>query len=629
MPDSARIIRPENSLKKTLGFFDVFSIATGAMISSGIFLLPGVAFGRFGPAMIITYVLAGICALSGMLATVELATAMPLAGGIYYYTGRSLGPIAGTISGLLNWCAVTLKSAFAIFGMAAIINQLFGYDQIWCGVILALAFLLINLISTSAAAWAEIIMVVILLAIMGIFICLGFPEVASERFIPFFKEGCGAGGLFGEAAFVFVSYGGLLGAASISEEVKNPSRNLPWGLLGSTVAVTLLYGLVLIVTVGAWNDAEMATTLDKSLTPLADLAKHFYGQPGYWLLTVGALMAFVTTANAGVLAASRFPFAMGRDQLIPEIFGRTYGKHKMPLPAILLTGLTMTAAQFMRLESLVTVASTVIMASFILTNISVIILRESGIQNYRPSFRMPFYPYTPLLCIILFVVLIEELGTTSIRIALGLALTGALLYFLFGRKGRVEYALLHIVYKLFRPNIAEPTGANLESELKTIIRERDGIVADEFDEILERAEVHTEEHHVDFKELALHVCEEHANQFPYAPRALATMLINRENASSTAISRDIAIPHTVLMGENIFHMVIVKAPEGIHFSPAAPAVRAAFFIFASSDRRNLHLKAIAAIAQIVQHPDFEKRWETAKTREQIRDLFLLAKRHRH
>jgi len=104
-------------LTKTLGLADVFSISAGAMISSGIFILPGLAFAQIGPAVFLAYGLAGLCALVGSLATIELATAMPLAGGIYFYTGRSMGPLAGTVSGLLNWSAIALKSSFAIFGM--------------------------------------------------------------------------------------------------------------------------------------------------------------------------------------------------------------------------------------------------------------------------------------------------------------------------------------------------------------------------------------------------------------------------------------------------------------------------------------------------------------------------------
>ena len=107
--------------KKGLGFVDVFCIASGAMISSGIFVLPGLAFSLIGPAMVISYLIAGLLALIGVLSVIELATAMPKAGGDYYFLTRSLGPLVGTVSGLLSWFALSLKTAFAIFGLAEVV----------------------------------------------------------------------------------------------------------------------------------------------------------------------------------------------------------------------------------------------------------------------------------------------------------------------------------------------------------------------------------------------------------------------------------------------------------------------------------------------------------------------------
>ena len=107
--------------KKGLGFVDVFCIASGAMISSGIFVLPGLAYSLIGPAMVISYLIAGLLALIGVLSVIELATAMPKAGGDYYFLTRSLGPLVGTVSGLLSWFALSLKTAFAIFGLAEVV----------------------------------------------------------------------------------------------------------------------------------------------------------------------------------------------------------------------------------------------------------------------------------------------------------------------------------------------------------------------------------------------------------------------------------------------------------------------------------------------------------------------------
>src|SRR5574344_1307797 len=191
---------------------------------------------------------------------------MPLAGGIYYYTGRSMGPLAGTVSGLLNWSAIALKSAFAIFGMSEILYQFLGWNPVLSGIILTIFFLLVNLIGTKEAALAQVIMVFLLFLAMGAFVVLGFPELKPSRFSPLFFSGKTPLSLMSEGALVFVSFGGLLDVASISEVGKNPRRNLPRGMIGALLAVTVTDMLTLIVTVGVLEAEKLAS----SLTPLAD-----------------------------------------------------------------------------------------------------------------------------------------------------------------------------------------------------------------------------------------------------------------------------------------------------------------------------------------------------------------------
>jgi len=611
----------KTNLLKTLGLTDVFCISVGAMISSGIFILPGMAFARIGPAVFLSYLLAGICALLGSLATIELATAMPRSGGIYFYTVRSLGPIAGTISGLLNWSAIALKSSFAIFGMSEVMYQLLGLNPYWCGIFLVIVFMIINLIGTSAAAWTQIFMVLLLLAAMIAYIVLDFPQVQVSRFSPLFAGDKSHWALWAEAAFVFVSFGGLLDVASVSEEIKNPKRDLPSGMISGIIVVMVLYVLTLIVTVGVSDPEKLA----KSLTPLADVAQARYGLIGFIVITAGAIMAFVTTANAGLMAASRFPFAMARDQLVPELFSRTYGKRNMPLPALFLTGGVMMAVQFLPLEKLVTVASTVIMVSFILTNLAVIILRESNIQNYQPSFKTPLYPLMPILSIGLFCLLIVDLGMASIQITLGMVFAGFLIYFFFGRRVKFEYALMHLVQRIGKFQL---TGHDLENELREIVRARDGIVYDDVDEIIKRAHIEIVDDLSDFELLCRKVAKLMGKKTGMPALELFDRLMERERVSTTVITPEVAIPHIQVDGQEFFEVVIIKNPKGIFFSAESDRVYVVVFLFTSLDCRHLHLKSIAAIAQIIQNPEFYKKWQRARTPEQLRDIFLLAKRKR-
>ena len=302
-----------------------------------------------------------------------------------------------------------------------------------------------------------------------------------------------------------------------------------------------------------------------------------------------------------------------------------YGKKQLPLPSLLLTGAVMVASLFLDLESLVTVASTVIMLSFILTNISVIILRESEIQNYRPTFRTPFYPVLPLLSMLAFVWLILQMGLGAVQIAIGIVLLAVVLYFIFGRKVHLEFALMHLVARISKCRIS---GHGLETELRDILRDRDGIAQDDFDDLVEHSSVMILDQRVSLPDLFDLVSRKMAPVLGCSSRELDEKLLIRESESSTVISPTVAIPHLTLEGRSQFRMMMVKCSEGIEFTPEAPEVHAVIFLFGSPDRRNFHLRSLAAIAQTIQGRSFESRWRKAGTPEQLQDVFLLGKRRR-
>lgn len=204
-------------LKKTLGFTDVFSLASGAMISSGIFILPALAFANVGPAMFISYLIAGILAVLGALSTIELATAMPKAGGDYYFIERSMGPLVGTISGLLSYFALCLKSSFAILGLAQVTLLMTGLSPTgsmhWDIFILGSAFIgffcLLNIFGVKEAAKLEVLMVAGLLLLLGFFVVAGIGKVKIPNFEPFVKSGGGFTSILAVSGLVFVSFGGV------------------------------------------------------------------------------------------------------------------------------------------------------------------------------------------------------------------------------------------------------------------------------------------------------------------------------------------------------------------------------------------------------------------------------------
>ncbi len=215
---------------------------------------------------------------------------------------------------------------------------------------------------------------------------------------------------------VFISFGGLTKIASIAEEVHHPGKNLPLGMFLAWFVVSLFYLAVVFVTVGVLEGPNLAA----SYAPISHAAESFMGIIGFVILSVAAMAAFVTTANGGILAASRSPLAMSRDSLLPSILAKVTAKSRTPYISILITGLFMIAALlFLEIEDLVKTASTLMIILFILDNASVIIMRESKIQSYRPRFRSPLYPYMHIIVIILYAILIIDMGAVPLLISLG------------------------------------------------------------------------------------------------------------------------------------------------------------------------------------------------------------------
>lgn len=606
-------------LKKELKLIHIVAIATGAMISSGIFILPGLAFARTGPSVFISYFLAGILALSGALSISEMATAMPKAGGDYFFINRSLGPLVGSVSGILSWSALSLKSAFAIIGMSELLYLFFGFNVIISSILLCLFFMILNVWGVKEAGKFQVMLFIFLVTIMMGFIFTGFLEMNISRLKPLFSNGLNA--MFTTAGFVFISFGGLLKAASISEEVTNPKKNIPRGLIYSTLLVIILYTFILIVTVGIMNPSDLVN----SLTPVASAAGNIWDDTGFFIITTASVLAFITTANAGIMAASRYPLALSRDNLIPSFLSKVDKRTKTPVISILVTGLIVILSFFLRLDILVKVASTVVILNYILSNFSIMILRESKLENYRPSFRAPLYPWLQLLSIIAFVLLLIDMGIKIILVSIAAVLIGVLVYFLYGKNHSAgDSALLNIVKRVANRDMKY---TNLDKELKEILISRDNICLDFFDELIDRAEVMDIDNPIDSEKLFDLISESISYKYPIPQKELRGLLSDREAESSTVINHFVAIPHIILPGENIFDLFIIRNRTGIRF-PDGQNVHAVFALTGTMDNRNTHLKSLAAIAQIIQNDSFEPQWLNAVNPENIKDVLHLARRNR-
>jgi amino acid transporter/mannitol/fructose-specific phosphotransferase system IIA component (Ntr-type) len=607
-------------LKKELNLLDVFCIASGAMISSGLFILPGLAHAQAGPAVFISYFLAGLLAMTGMLSQAELVSAMPKSGGIYFYATRAMGPAVGTVNGLLTWFSLSLKSSFALVGMAAFTVLIFNVEIHIIALSLCIIFIAINLFGTKKASITQIILVSGLMVILILYVIYGLPAIKVQFLEPFAPKGLGA--IFSTAGFVFISYGGLLKVASVAEEVKDPGRTIPVGMILSLLVVSTLYILVVLVTTGVLS----ASQLDHSLTPISDGAAVFMGSWGRIVLSIAAILAFVSTANSGIMAASRYPLALSRDGLLPQFLGKINAKFKTPHISILITGIFMICSLFLKLDILVKAASSVLILTFIFSCLSVIILRESRLQNYQPSFRAPLYPWIQIIGIIALGFLLFGMGKETLLTSFILIVSSFFVYWFYGRiRTSREYALLHLIERI---TAEELTNHLLETELKEIIRERDDIIKDRFDRIIERCHILDIDKAIKVDEFFKLVTNTMAKDLNVETDELLNLLMDRERQSSTVLSPGLAIPHIIIKGEHAFDILLARCKEGIIFSESVPRVHAVFVLMGTMDERNFHLRALAAIAQIVQDPHFEKRWKAAKSKEALRDIVLLGKRMR-
>jgi len=379
--------KKNKGLRRELGLLDIFCIASGAMISSGLFILPGLAFAKAGPALIISYVIASLLVIPAMLSKAELSTAMPKAGGTYFFIDRSMGPMMGTIGGFAAWFSLSFKSAFALVGIgvfAILLNPGFTEIQMkFIAVFFCIVFTVINIRGAKHTGKTQIALVVGLLSLLVFYIIAGLFFIQPSHFNNFAPYGYGS--IFSTAGLIFISFGGLTKVCSVAEECKNPGRNIPLGMFLSWGIISLLYLLVIFVTIGLTDPS----VLGASLTPIslgAD-AIPILGGIGGAIMAIAAILAFISTANAGLMAASRDPMAMGKDQLIPHSFAKV-SKRGTPTFSILFTsGFMICVILFLDLESLVKTASLLKILLFLFVIFSLIIMRESKIRHYRPKFR--------------------------------------------------------------------------------------------------------------------------------------------------------------------------------------------------------------------------------------------------
>jgi amino acid transporter len=399
---------------------------------SGIFVLPGLAVGITGSSVWLAFLVAALCILPAVLSKSELATSMPKSGGTYVYIERAFGPLFGTISGLGLWLSLLLKSAFSLVGLSAYLYVLIEVDSSLTKSIALFSLLLILLLNIFGVKKVEktqlLIVSISVLSLVGL-IFFGFGSFDSALTEPVFSKE--SSGFISAVAFLYISYAGVTKVAAVAGEIKNPEVNLPKTMLISLFLITVVYVLVAIVLVG---NVE-ASLLVNDIKPIYTLSQTLGGDAFGYAAGIVGVLTLLSMANSGVLASSRFPFAMARDKMLPDFLGSVSAKFMTPVYSIIVTAFIIgLAIIYLDVEKIAKLASAFKVLMFISVNLAVIVLRETNAQWYNPSYKSPFYPYVQVFGVISGVVLLAYLGLLPLLSVLGVFVFGFITFLFYGRK---------------------------------------------------------------------------------------------------------------------------------------------------------------------------------------------------
>jgi len=596
----------------------VFCISSGAMISSGLFVLVSIAYAKTGPAIILSYLIASILIIPTILAKAELVTAMPKTGGIFVFADRSMGPIMGTLAGLSAWFSLAFKTAFALLGIGIFVSILNPGLTLWQEKLFAagccLFFMIVNLYGVKLTGRFQSFMVLVLIGILGLYVGKGVFSVQLSRFSSFnpidFRS------VLATAGMVFISFAGTTKIAAVAGEVKDPGRNLPIGLFLSWGIVSLLYLAAIFITIGVVVPSELINTL----TPLSLGGKAIMGQFGLVIMSVAAILAFITTGNAGILSASRNPMAMGKAGLLPRVFDKV-SKRGTPNTSIIVTSIfMMMAILFLDLEIFIKTASTLKLILFILANLSLIVIRRSNLNHYKPSFRAPFCPWLQIAGIIGYCVLIIDMGAMPLMLTGIFCACSLAWYFLYAdQRVKKEYALLQIIEKTAD---IKTTSRLEDEELREILIENDELSEKRFMQKLKDCIVLDLADSTPLNEIYKKAATELLKDTEVKPSELYKELMQREKMGHIIGKPGYAIIFSPVPGKGKFKIVLVRTKKSVKYSNEFPPSRAFFIVVASPDIQNFYLRSLMWLVQIAEKKDFDNEWISAKDTDELRQNIL-------
>lgn len=453
----------QEKLKRTLGAFSLVLLGIGAIIGAGLFSITGIAASEnAGPAIALSFIIASIgCAFAGLCFS-ELAAMIPISGGAYTYTYATLGEFiawvigwilileygAGSAVVAISWSAyvVSFLQSINIHLPAAITaspwqpielvdgSTVYGFVNLPALIIVVLLSSLL-IVGVEKSAKVNSILVAIKIAVVLIFIGVGFWYIDTSNYVPFIPPNQGEFGAFGwsgvmrAAGVVFLAYIGFDAVSTTAQEVKNPQRDLPIGIIGSLVICTVLYVLFSGVLVGL----VPYTQLDVA----APVAEAINRTPFFWLngmIKLAIVAGLTSVILVLMLGQSRIFFTMAKDGLLPNIFSIVHPKYHTPwVSSLIVMAIVGIFSAFAPLSLVGHLTSIGTLLAFAIVCASVLVLRKTRPDLPRP-FKTPFVPFVPILGIITCVLMMLSLGlATWARLGFWV-LIGLVIYFLYGRK---------------------------------------------------------------------------------------------------------------------------------------------------------------------------------------------------
>ncbi|MDE1862206.1 MAG: amino acid permease [Thaumarchaeota archaeon] len=362
-------------LKRTLNLFDATALAIGAIIGAGIFVISGVAAGLAGPAVILAIMLAGTVASFTAFSYAKLASRHPQEGGSYVFAKREVSHFAGFMTGWIWLFANVVAGATVSLGLASYVVALFHQLPLVPVAISSILLLtLLNVVGIKQSSIFNAVLVLLKLCALALFVIVGFSHINLALYGHFAPDGIK--GILGATALIFFAYTGFGTPAAAAGEIKDPRHNVPRSITLALVLSSVVYVLVGVVAVGIIPYQKLAD----SGSPLTDVVD--YGIKAYWLklfVSFAAIVATVSVLLTTIIGVSRVSYAMGKDGVLPRLFGKTHKKFSTPYLGIIVIGVTMAVLpMFGDLRQTANVTNFGSLSAYGMVNLSAILMIKKG-----------------------------------------------------------------------------------------------------------------------------------------------------------------------------------------------------------------------------------------------------------